>query len=245
MRATLPAEDFIYLADSGHVPYGTKSQEYIRTRSLILTQFLLEHGVKAIVIACNTATAAAASHVRSSVNVPVVAMEPAVKPAAAATRSGVIGVLATTGTLENSRFAGLLERYGQEVKVVSQSAPGLVEQVEAGDLSGPRTRALIEEYTVPLLRAGADTVVLGCTHYPFLRPLIADVVGQGITLIDTGAAVARQLRRVLDESGLLNRNDTVGTEAFWTSADAEQGRIVASRLWGSPVSMRRLPDGVA
>src|SRR5574340_1219720 len=122
-------------------------------------------------------------------------MEPAVKPAVAATRSGVVGVLATIGTLESARFAALLEKYAGDVEIVTQGCPGLVEQVERGDLAGPETRSLIERYTAPLLARGADTLILGCTHYPFLAPLIRDVVGTDIALIDTGAAVARHLQR--------------------------------------------------
>ena len=245
MRTALPAEGFLYVADSGHVPYGTKSPAYIQERSNILTRFLIDNGAKAIVIACNTATAAAAAEVRASVSVPVIAMEPAVKPAAAATRSGIIGVLATAGTLKTSRFAALLERFGQEIELVTQSAPGLVEQVEAGDLSGPQTRSLVKQYTDPLISAGADTIVLGCTHYPFLRPLIQEVVGPGVTLIDTGAAVARQVHRVLRASGLLAGDGQAGAEQFWTSGDAAHGETVASRLWGSPLTVQPLPVGVA
>ena len=128
---------------------------------------------------------------------PIIGMEPAVKPAVTATKSGMVGVLATIGTLESARFAALLERYAGEVKIVTQGCPGLVEQVELGDLHGIRTRELIARYTAPLLEKGADTLILGCTHYPFLAPLIRDVVGEDITLIDTGAAVARQLQRRL------------------------------------------------
>src|SRR5512135_3634561 len=195
IRRTLPDERLIYVADSGHVPYGDKSPEYIEQRSLALTRFLVEQGADAIVIACNTATAAAAAALRSRFSIPIVAMEPAVKPAVAATRSGVVGVLATIGTLESARFAALLERYAGEVESITQGCPGLVEQVELGELHSARTRELVERYTAPLLRRGADTLILGCTHYPFLAPLIREVVGEGVALIDTGAAVARQLQR--------------------------------------------------
>src|SRR5688500_1303128 len=147
IRAVLPNEDLIYVADSGHVPYGSKSQEYIQERSIALTQFLIEQGAKTIVVACNTATAAAATRLRSVFSLPIVAMEPAVKPAAAATRSGVIGVLATVGTIKSAQLAALLERFGRGIEVVTQPCPGLVEQVEAGDLDGPETRALVERFT--------------------------------------------------------------------------------------------------
>jgi glutamate racemase len=241
----LPHEALAFVADSRHVPYGNKSEGYIQARSLALGRFLVDQGAKAIVVACNTATAAAAESLRAALAVPVVAMEPAVKPAAAATRTGVVGVLATVGTLESARFAALLARFGRDVRVVTQPAPGLVEQVEAGDLDGPTTRRLVERYTRPLVDAGADTIVLGSTHYPFLRPVIAEVVGSTVTLVDTGAAVARQLERVLDAHGLATGASTPGAAAFWTSGDeAVIGRVV-ERLWGATIEVRAVPEAAA
>ena len=240
IRQTLPDERLIYVADSGHVPYGDKSPEYIAQRSLALTRFLIAQSADAIVIACNTATAAAAATLRSQFDIPIVGMEPAVKPAAAATRSGVVGVLATIGTLESARFAALLERYGEEVEIVTQGCPGLVEQVEQGNLAGPETRALVERYTAPLLARGADTLILGCTHYPFLAALIRDVVGPNIILIDTGEAVARQLqRRIATE--LPDRASGDASAQFFTSGDAMQASRIMSTLWSGEVTARRLP----
>ncbi|MDZ4202943.1 MAG: glutamate racemase [Gallionella sp.] len=256
IRAALPDANLIYIADSGHVPYGDKSPEYITQRSLVLTRFLIEQGADAIVIACNTATAAAAATLRSQFEIPIVGMEPAVKPAAAATKSGVVGVLATVGTLESARFAALLDKHAGSVKIVTQGCPGLVEQVERGDLAGPETRALVERYTAPLLASGADTLILGCTHYPFLAPLIHEVVGEEVALIDTGAAVARQLQRRIEtelagRSGLsptspgqANRAQARPTECtrFFTSGDAEQAARIMSALWGSAVEAKHLPQ---
>ncbi|MBV9786832.1 MAG: glutamate racemase [Chloroflexi bacterium] len=242
IRAVLPNEDLIYVADSGHVPYGSKSQEYIQERSIALTRFLIEQGAKTIVVACNTATAAAATRLRSVFSLPIVAMEPAVKPAAAATRSAVIGVLATVGTIKSAQLAALLERFGQGIEVVTQPCPGLVEQVEAGDLDGPETRTLVERFTAPLMQRSVDTIVLGCTHYPFLCPLIADVVGADVALIDTGAAVARQLQRVLSSHDLLNQSEQRGSEQFWTSGDLRDAPRVFSCLWGRSAEVRRLPE---
>lgn len=240
IRETLPDERLIYVADSGHVPYGDKSPGYIEQRSLALASFLVSQGADAIVIACNTATAAAAATLRSRFGIPIVAMEPAVKPAVAATRSGVVGVLATVGTLESARFAALLERYAGDVEIVTQGCPGLVEQVERGDLAGPETRALVERYTAPLLARGADTLILGCTHYPFLAPLIRDVAGAGVALVDTGEAVARHLqRRIRDE--LPAHVPGGATAQFWTSGDADHASRIMSALWGEPVTVRPLP----
>ncbi|MDQ6709633.1 MAG: glutamate racemase [Candidatus Dormibacteraeota bacterium] len=242
IQAETPGEELVYVADSAHVPYGSKSAEYIRQRSMTLTKFLLDQGAKAIVVACNTATAAAASHLRRNLDVPVIAMEPAVKPAAAATRRGVVGVLATEGTIKSTQLAALLERFGKGVEVVTQPGIGLVEQVEAGDLDGPETRRLVEKHTAPLLEASADTIVLGCTHYAFIRPLIADVVGPDVVLIGTGPAVARQVRRVLDTNGLLNPAARKGAESFWTSDVSATADRIFSLLLGRSVEVRRLPE---
>ena len=241
IRAALPDAKLIYVADSGHVPYGDKSPGYIEQRSHTLTRFLIEQGADAIVIACNTATAAAATSLRSQFGIPIVGMEPAVKPAVAATRSSVVGVLATIGTLESARFAALLEKYAGDVKIVTQGCPGLVEQVEQGELNGARARELIERYTAPLLALGADTLILGCTHYPFLAPLIRAVVGSNITLVDTGAAVARQLQRRI-HTELPHRLQGEASAQFFTSGDVEQASRIMPLLWGENVAVRQLPQ---
>jgi glutamate racemase len=249
IRQLLPQERLIYVADSGHVPYGDKSPAYIEKRSLALTRFLVSQGADAIVIACNTATAAAVTSLRSQFDIPIVGMEPAVKPAVAATRSGVVGVLATIGTLESARFAALLEKYAGEVEIVTQGCPGLVEQVELGELHSARTRELVGRYTAPLIARGADTLILGCTHYPFLATLIREMVGDGITLVDTGAAVARQLQRRI-QTELPPRQTSVhpepvagrtATEQFLTSGDADEASRIMSLLWGEQVAVQALP----
>lgn len=241
IRACMPGEDLLYAADSGHVPYGSKSESYIQDRSLRISRWLLDQGAKAIVVACNTATAAAATTLRAAFDVPVIAMEPAVKPAVAATRSGVIGVLATVGTARSERLTTLIQRFGRGVQILTQPCPGLVERVEAGDVASPATRLLLERYVHPLLERGADTLVLGCTHYPFLRPLLADIAGADVALIDTGGAVARRTHDVLAEHDLL-RKARRGSEQFWTSGDvALAERVIGDYLWGRPVVVRPLP----
>lgn len=244
IRQTLPDAQLIYVADSAHVPYGDKSPHTIEQRSLKLARFLISQGAEAIVIACNTATAAAAATLRREFDIPIIGMEPAVKPAVAATRTGVVGVLATTGTLESARFAALLDRYAGDVKIVTQSCPGLVEQVERGELHGAHIRELVACYTAPLLDHGADTLILGCTHYPFLSHLIREVAGEGITLVDTGEAVARHLKtRLLTElpERPACRVETRPTEQFFTSGDTEQASHIMSILWGNRVETRHLP----
>jgi glutamate racemase len=239
VRAQLPSVPLLYVADSGHVPYGDKTQDYIRERSLVLTEFLVRHGAAAVVIACNTATAAAAAPLRERFAFPIIAMEPAVKPAVSATRTGVVGVLATVGTLDSARFAALLEQYAGEVEIVTQACPGLVERIEAGDLTSAATRDLVTRYARALVDRGADTIVLGCTHYPFLRPLIADIVGPRVQLIDTGEAVARQVVRRLPEA-LIGRIDSQATERFWTTGDARSATRIVSQLWGRPAIVEAL-----
>lgn len=237
IRQLLPHEDLLYCADSSNAPYGNKSPEFIRERAFSLTRFLADQGAKAIVIACNTATAGAINQLRENFQLPIIGMEPAVKPAVAATRSGVVGVLATSGTLKSAQFAALLENYGQNVRIVTQACHGLVECIERGELDAVSTSALIAKYLKPLLEAGADTIVLGCTHYPFIRPLIEAQLGSGITLIDTGEAVARQVQRRLQETGLLNDSAYKPRNIFWVNRDSnlkfvETAEII-SKLWAS------------
>lgn len=252
IRELLPDEDLLYCADSNNAPYGNKSAEFIRERSLFLTDFLIGQGAKAVVVACNTATAAAIEQLRANFSIPIIGMEPAVKPAAAATRTGVIGVLATSGTLKSAQFAALLESYGKNVKVVTQACHGLVECVERGELDAESTNSLIAQYIKPLLEADADTIVLGCTHYPFVRSQIEAQLGTGITLIDTGEAVARQVQRRLQEAGLLNEAQAESRNTFWINRDSnikfvETAEIISALLPlasgnGSTVDFYPLPD---
>lgn len=242
IRALLPRESLLYVADSGHVPYGEKSADFIRERSHRIAEFLLGQGAKALVLACNTATVAAVADLRERYpQLPIVGMEPAVKPAAAATRSGVVGVLATTGTLKSAKFAALLDRFAGDVRVITQPCPGLVERIEAGDLMGPDTRRLLAGYVEPLLAEGCDTLILGCTHYPFLRPLLHQLVPDSVSLIDTGAAVARQLQRLLDARGLLAAGQAERCR-FWSSGAPAAMQEVLPILWGDSARVDKFPD---
>jgi len=232
IHALLPHEQLLYVADSKYAPYGSKTPEEIQSRCFAIADFLIEKGVKAIVVACNTATAAAIDLMRARYALPIIGMEPAVKPAAEASRNGVIGVLATVGTLKSAQFAGLLESYGRNVKVVTQGCVGLVECIERGELNGAVTRKLLEQYCQPLLDEGADTIVLGCTHYPFVKPLIRQIVGDGVTLIDTGAAVAMHLQTRFAALYLLTQQHRAGTVKFWTNNQATDAKQVIEALWG-------------
>ncbi len=231
IRSLMPNESLLYVADCGHIPYGEKTPEFIRQRCVVMAEFFQQQGAKALVLACNTATVAGVADLRERYpDWPIVGMEPAVKPAAAATRSGVVGVLATTGTLQSAKFAALLDRFALDVQVVTQPCPGLVELIETGDLVSPTIRNLLRSYVEPLLAAGCDTIILGCTHYPFLKPLLREMIPESISLIDTGGAVARQLQRLLTQRDLLASGPALET-GFWTSADPEIFRNILPLLW--------------
>ena len=235
----LPDESLLYVADTGHMPYGEKSPEFIRERCVQVAQFFREQGAKALVLACNTATVAAVADLRQRYpDWPIVGMEPAVKPAAAATRSGIVGVLATTGTLRSAKFVALLDRFANEVQVITQPCPGLVELIETGDLHSPELRLLLQGYVQPLLAAGCDTLILGCTHYPFLKPLLATLVPADVVLVDTGAAVARQLQRLLSSGALLAKGPARPAQ-FWTSGSVDIFRNVLPKLWNFSDNVQR------
>lgn len=234
----LPRESLLYVADCGHIPYGEKTPQFIRQRCVAIAEFFREKGAKALVLACNTATVAGVADLRERYpDWPIVGMEPAVKPAAAATRSGVVGVLATTGTLQSAKFAALLDRFATDVHVITQPCPGLVELIETGDLVSPVIRQLLHGYVEPLLSAGCDTIILGCTHYPFLKPLLREMIPASVTLIDTGAAVARQLQRLLGQRELL-ANGHPHAAQFWSSGDPEHFKIILPLLWKKSDSVR-------
>jgi glutamate racemase len=254
----VPGRDVVYVADSAHVPYGKKSPDFIRERSLAITRYLIDsHRAAAVVVACNTATTHAVDMLRREFPAaPIVGMEPAIKPAAAATRSGIVGVLATEATLDGERFTDLAQRYSDGIELLTQPSPGLVECVEAGDIDGPEAERLLRAYTAPMLARGADTIVLGCTHYPFLRDTLQRIVGPDVTLIDTGAAVARQTARVLgvaaaiaSQTGPSERVERVeplepveGTVLFYSSGDVDAARHAIGVLLQAPIDrVRRLP----
>jgi glutamate racemase len=213
----------------------------VQSRATAITEFLIREGSKAVVVACNTATGIAVDLLRSQFpDIPIVAIEPAVKPAAAKTKSGVVGVLATTGTLASPNVTRLLNKYGVDVEILTQAGTGLVEQVEKGDLSSDQTRALVEKHVRPLLDKGADVLVLGCTHYPFLTAAIRDVAGAGVEVMDPATAVARELRRRLENAGLLSPRNSSATVRFLTTGDSDAVSPIMSRLWGSAVNAERM-----
>lgn len=233
----LPHEHLLYFADSKYAPYGNKTPQQIQSRCFEITDFLIAKGAKAIVVACNTATAAAIDAMRAQYTLPIFGMEPAVKPAAEASKNGIIGVLATVGTLKSAQFAGLLESYGRNVEVVTQGCVGLVECIERGELNAEYTLNLLQQYCQPLLDEGADTVVLGCTHYPFVKKHIQRIVGDKVTLIDTGAAVAKHLQNRLSAMEMLSSRTQNGEVKFWTNSSAPEAKAVIDMLWGRPAQI--------
>jgi glutamate racemase len=239
IRRRLPRAGIVYVGDSIHAPYGPRSAGEIVAFTRGLAHFLLgAHGCAGLVIACNTATAAAAQPLRAELpGIPIVGMEPAVKPAIAATRTGKVGVLATVGTLASARFAALLGRWNENgaVAFYTQSCDGWVEAVERGDLEGPETRALVARYVLPLVARGVDTLVLGCTHYPVLRALIAEAAGPGVTLIDTGEAVARRAAVLMPRSAESAAPGEL--RLFTTGGDPCAFRRAASAILGQPVTV--------
>jgi glutamate racemase len=244
LRMQLPNEPMVYLADQAHVPYGPRPLEEVRGFSEQITRYLLEQGAELIVVACNTASAAALKHLRQVFpEVPFVGMEPAVKPAAEQTRSGRVGVLATPATFQGALYASVVERFAQGVTLLQSTCPGLVAQIEAGDLDGPVTRGILEAALHPMLAEGIDTVVLGCTHYPFVIPLIQDIVGPKVRVIDPAPAVARQAARLLDQHRLSDPRldeagdslqDTTPRIRFITTGDPAALEAALPRFMGEP-----------
>ncbi len=241
LRALLPAEDLLYFADSAHCPYGERSPDYILDRCTSIMDELLARGAKAVVVACNTATSVALADLRARYGVPIVGMVPAVKPAAAATRSGRIGVLATPRTVTGEALAALIREHARGAEVYAVPAPGLVDLVEAGHLAGPPVEAALRPLLAPLLAKGVDTIVLGCTHYPFLRGAICGLAGSDLAVIDSGEAVARRTKDVLDAHALRARSSGPGALAMFTSGGPEHVSGVASHLLGERVVALHLP----
>jgi len=237
VRSLLPAEDLLYVADHAYCPYGDRDPDEIRSRARALTRALVDFGAKAIVVACNTASSLAIDDVRRACGaVPVVGVVPAVKPAAGATESGTIAVLATPKTASGEYLGRLVRDHARGRRVVVIAAAELVGLVEAGDLGGERVEAMLRRLLGEPLRAGADQIVLGCTHFPFLRPAIERLVGPGVNVLDSGPAIARRLRHVLAEAGTAETRG-VGSMRLTTTGSPAGTAPIAARLLGEPVEV--------
>jgi glutamate racemase len=246
-----PYESLLYLADQAHVPYGARSLEQIREFSQEITRYLLTQGAKLIVVACNTASAAALHYLREIFPQTLfVGMEPAVKPAAETTRSGVVGVLATPATFQGALYASVIERFTQGVTVLQDTCPGLVAQIENGHLDTPETRLILEKAIHPMLKAGIDTIVQGCTHYPFITPLIQEIAGPQVRVIDPSPAIARQVSRLIDSHNMrteqakpsegYGNNANLGKVHFLTSGDPVRLKAMLPRLWGQSAEVEKI-----
>lgn len=246
LQTELPHERFLYLADTAHVPYGSRSDEEIRLLTEASARWLHGQGAKALVVACNTASAYGLDHLRASFpHWPIVGLVPAIKPAAERTKSGVIGVMATPATLRGSKLRELVTQWAapREVEVMLTTSPELVPLVERGEADSADTRALLRELLRPLAEAGADQLVLGCTHYPFLAGSIQREFKETFALVDSSRAVAKQTRRVLDERGLLIGEEPHRANAsevtFFVTGETEPARQMISRLLGKEVAVRQ------
>jgi len=237
IHEALPNENLLYIADSAHAPYGEKTEAYIIERANFIAEFLLNKQAKAIVVACNTATAAAIKNLRASYSIPIIGVEPGVKPAVFNTSTGVIGVLATTQTLKSSAFNNLAENFSSHVDIVVQPCPGLMEQVEALSFDNALTEALVKQYVEPLLEQHVDNIVLGCTHYAFLTPMIEKIAGANVNIINTDTAIAKETSRRLQLDNLLSSSADAGTQAFWSSGDLSIARQQICLLWGEAVDV--------
>jgi glutamate racemase len=247
MREALPRESFLYLADQVHVPYGPRPLEQVQTFAEGITRFMLEQGAKLVVVACNAASAAALHHLRKVFpDIPFVGMEPAVKPAAEHTRTGQVGVLATPATFQGALYASVVERFANGVTVLQNTCPGLVMEIENGHLDTSTVRAILEDALRPMLAEGIDTVVLGCTHYPFVIPLIEEIAGEGVRVIDPAPAIARQAGRILEARNLSRPEGKHGSVRFLTTGDPERLKALLPDLLGETGEVRQVlwTDGV-
>jgi glutamate racemase len=220
IRDQMPEESVVYFGDQGHIPYGPRPMQQIRVFSETITRLLLEQGAKIVVVACNTASAAALQYLRETFpGVQFVGMEPAVKPAAEHTHTGKVGVLATPATFQGALYASVVERFANGVQLFQNTCPGLVQEIEQGNLNGETTHKILEDALLPMLEKNIDTVVLGCTHYPFVIPLIEQIVGESVRVIDPAPAVARQIQRLLQVQGIRSSSGIRGEIKFYTSGD--------------------------
>ncbi len=218
LKSLMPKQNFIYFADSAHCPYGDKPSDFILERADNITNFLIEKGVDVVVVACNTATAAAISFLRKKYSIPFVGIEPAVKPAASVSLNGKVGVLATANTLNAEKYHQTIERFTDKIKVVERVGLGLVEKVENLELNTPELDLILRDCLAPMLEEEVDTIVLGCTHYPFLKDAIQKIVPENVVLLDPAPAVAVQTRK------FISNYDEDGNIDFYTTGDCDQLR---------------------
>jgi glutamate racemase len=237
INALLPSESTLYISDAKYAPYGTKGKEAILKRSIINTELLLSMGAKIVVVACNTATTNAIAYLRKNYQVPFIGIEPAIKPAAFNTKTNAIGILATKGTLSSALFHETSQRYTKDLKVVEQEGNGIVELIEAGALNSIEMKQLLQKYITPMLDANIDCLVLGCTHYHFLNPILKKILPEEITIIESGLAIARQTASVLQKNNLLNTKTSSAEHSFFTNGSRE---VMANLMRWKKTSIQKL-----
>lgn len=243
IRQALPGEDLLYLADSGHAPYGDRPAQWIQERTALLTRFLLDQGCKAVVIACNTATMVAAAFLRARFPIPIIAIEPAIKPAALISRSRSIALMATSRTVDSEGLNDLVRRHAAGIELIRLPCPGLADRVEALQLGGPELEQTLRTLLAPALQSQADTLVLGCTHYPFLRPAIETVCAGRFQIIEPSFAVAAQVRRRLNDAHCLSARTQGGENEFISSAQSARASEIIRSLSGLPqIHLHLLPE---
>lgn len=217
----LPNENTIYLADSKNAPYGEKSSEEIIALSVKNTEYLISKGCKLIIVACNTATTNAIDYLRKSYSISFIGIEPAIKPAALLSKTGAIGILATKGTLSSKLFEKTTKEYTKNITTIEQDGEGLVPLIEEGKLNSPEINQLLTTYLKPMLKFNIDHLVLGCTHYPYLIPQIKKILGENVTIIDSGEAVAKQTKAILGRHNLLSTSTNKSHHQFYTNAETK------------------------
>jgi len=243
IRSQAPQLDIVFVADQVHVPYGPRPLEEVRSFSDAITHWLMDQGAQLILVACNAASAASLHWLRERYpHMPFVGMEPAVKPAVEQTHTRVVGVLATPATFQGALYASVVERFAQDVTLLTDTCPGLVKQIEAGDLEGTTTQEILEKALHPMMEKGIDTVVLGCTHYPFVIPLIREIVGDNVRVIDPAPAVARQTIRILTEQNALPPAEHTGKVRFTTTGPVDSlSRVLPLLIQVSDVKVEHCP----
>lgn len=243
IQRELPYEQLIYVADSGFAPYGDKSSEFITQRCHAICQFFVEQQVKAIVVACNTATVSCIDQLRSTFYLPIIGMEPAIKPASIHSKVGTIGVLATAQTVQSGAVQRLVERFCHNADIFVQACPGLVELVEQASLDSQQASLLLNQYLRPLMDKGVDTIVMGCTHYAFLMPLIQSIVGEQVQLLTSHGPVTAQLQRRLSANSVLaTAANSTKQSVFYTSNLNPSAQLNFNRLWQTPIALLALPN---
>lgn len=221
VHALMPNENIIYLADSANAPYGSRDKDAIISLSVKNTEYLLSRNCKLIIVACNTATTNAIRHLRANYNVPFIGIEPAIKPAALNTKTQAVGILATKGTLSSQLFSKTATQFASNIKIIEQIGEGIVELIESGNLNSKEMKLLLQQFLAPMIKANIDYLVLGCTHYPYLVPILVDLLPKHIKIIDSGQAVARQTQAVLSQQNCLNNQLIKGSTQFFTNGGVD------------------------